>query len=136
MELKLLNIYRPRAFARYRNIYADVVLRQQVGYLFRPLDKAVGARVKIFLVAHIQCLAFVFKAIKVEVKNFLPRTDIFVYNGKGGAGSRLGNAQVFANGFDERGFARTHISIKKKDTGISRKVHNFGRSGRELGYGG
>ena len=54
------------------------------------------------------------------MKYFAIGALVFIYNGKRWAGSRFLYAQVFAQGFDERGFPRAHITVKKKyllDTG-------------------
>jgi hypothetical protein len=60
------------------DMHLGIMGRQQVGDALGPFNKAVIARVKIFLVTHIQSLGLGFKAIKVKVVNGAALTSIFV----------------------------------------------------------
>ena len=112
MELKVLDADKSQIVIGYLNIYSCVMIRQQVGNFFGPLNKAVGPAVKIFLVAHVQRLGLCFKAIKIEMKNAAIPPYVFVNDRKCRAGGWFLNAHFFAQGFDERSFAGTHIAIK------------------------
>lgn len=73
-----------------------VVVREQVGDLFGPFNKAVGIAVKILLIAHIQCFCLVFKTIEIKMKDPAVAAGIFVHDRKRWTGSLFGYTQLFA----------------------------------------
>lgn len=112
IELKVLDTDEPGVIITNLNIHRCIVIGQQIGNFFGPLYKTVSPAVKIFFVAHIQRFGLCFKAIKIKVKNAAVAANVFVNDGECRACGRFFHAHFFAQGFNEGGFAGTHIAVK------------------------
>lgn len=69
---------------------SGIVVREQVGNLFGPLNKAVGTAIKIFLIAHIKRFCLVFKAIEIKMKDPAVAANVFVHDRKRWTGGLFG----------------------------------------------
>lgn len=118
-----------------QNLDPDVgiMLREQIGDLFGPLNKAVGSTVKIFLVAHIQCFCLIFKTIKIKMKDPAITANVFVHDGKRWTGSLFCYSQLLTQRFNKRCFTGSHFAIKKKNFVPCRVGQNGFGSLRDLG---
>lgn len=68
----------------------SIMVREQVGNLFGPLNKAISAAVKIFLIAHIKRLCLVFKTIEIKMKDPAVAANVFVHDRKRWTGGLFG----------------------------------------------
>lgn len=95
IKLNIFDAYASRIAVQNLDANVGIVVREQVGDLFRPLNKAIGIAVKIFFIAHIQGFCLVFKAIEIEMIDPATAAGVFVYDRKRWAGSLFGYTQSF-----------------------------------------
>lgn len=95
------------------NLDIDTMSGQQRFNFFGPFDEAQMPRIEVFFRANVKGFGFVFESVAVEVINNLAlHGAVLVDNRKSGTLHVVLHAQLLANGLDERGFARAHVSLK------------------------
>jgi hypothetical protein len=124
------------AIGQYHDLDIQVMWRQQVGYFLGPLNKTVLARVKILFVTHIQGLALVFQPVKIKVVYFTFRDEVLIHDRERGAAHIFIRTQGRAYRFDERGFTRTHLAMKKEDLLMACRFNNLPGGGINGAYSG
>jgi len=121
----MLNADVPFIIIGNADVYIDVVKRQQVGDTFGPLDKTIFAAVQVLLKAHVQSFGLGFKAVKIEMENIGLSTDVFVHNRESWACNIIVTAQLLAQGFYQRSFTGTHITVKKENAAVGSEGDNL-----------
>lgn len=84
---------------------------------FGPLDEAGLVAIEVVFVADVVCFGEGFDAVEVEVVDASAGLGqaVFVDDGKGGRAGGVGDAELFADGIDEGGFASTHAAVEGED---------------------
>ena len=107
-------------------MHLDGIFRQQFFHQFRPFDETECAAIEIILVAHVINFFQLLDAIEVEMVNQLAAfRTVFVDDGESGRVDDVFHAEAFAYGFDERGFAGSHVAVEGEDRAFAHGGDEF-----------
>ena len=97
----------------------DAVFRKYLGDFFRPFDKAEAASGKVVFSSYVEGFLEAVDAVEVKVVDReAAAASVFVDYGEGRAVDVVLYAQGLADGFDEGGFAGTHLAVECEDVAL------------------